>query len=125
MDKNILYDVFRREIRDRKIPISLGKTCPVKCTFCYEKDNSYRPTVDVPLTTQEDWEYILREIQKYPTHKDEAWLLGGNEYMEWTDLFLHPRAMGCLAATGGKPVPDHTGACVEAITGRFAANDGL
>jgi len=96
VDKNILYDVFRREIRDRKIPISLGKTCPVKCTFCYEKDNSYRPTVDVPLTTQEDWKYILREIQKYPTHKDEAWLLGGNEYMEWTDLFLHPRAMGWL-----------------------------
>ncbi len=90
MDKNILYDVFRREMRDRKIPISLGKTCPVKCTFCYEKDNSYRPTLDVPLTTQEDWEFILREIQKYPTHKDEAWLLGGNEYMEWTDLFLHP-----------------------------------
>lgn len=96
MDKNILYDVYRREIRDKKIPISLGKTCPVKCTFCYEKDNSYRPTLDVPLTTQEDWEFILREIQKYPTQKDESWLLGGNEYMEWTDLFLHPRAMGWL-----------------------------
>lgn len=96
MDKNILYDVYRREIRDRKIPISLGKSCPVKCTFCYEKDNSYRPTIDVPITTQEDWEFMLKEIQKFPTHPDEAWLLGGNEYMEWTDLFLHPRAMTWL-----------------------------
>ena len=23
----------------------------------------------------------------------QFWCLGGNEYMEWTDLFLHPKAM--------------------------------
>lgn len=96
MDEQVLYDVFRQEIRERKIPISLGKTCPVKCTFCYEKDHSYRPTIEPPLTTQEQWEFILGEIQKYPTQPGEAWLLGGNEYMEWTDIFLHPKAMDWL-----------------------------
>lgn len=96
MEQKILYDVFRREIRDRKIPISLGKTCPVKCPFCYEKDNSYRPTVDVPLTTQEHWDFIINEIKRCPTLPGESWILGGNEYMEWTDLFLHPRALGWL-----------------------------
>ncbi len=88
-----LYDVLRAEITDRKIPLSLGKTCPVKCAFCYEKDHSYRRTVETPMTTQEHWEFILGEIRKYPTRKDEYWVLGGNEYMEWTDLPLHPRAM--------------------------------
>ena len=96
MEQKILYDVFRREIRDHKIPLSLGKTCPVKCTFCYEKDISYRPTVDVPLTTQEDWEYILEQVKQYPTRPGESWLLGGNEYMEWTDIFLHPKALGWM-----------------------------
>lgn len=96
MDSEVLYNVLRQEIRERKIPISLGKTCPVKCTFCYEKDHSYRPTIEAPMTTQEHWEFILREIQSYPTKENEAWLLGGNEYMEWTDLFLHPKAMGWL-----------------------------
>lgn len=96
MDSQVLYNVLRQEIRERKIPLSLGKTCPVKCTFCYEKDHSYRPTIDVPMTTQEQWEFILREIQSYPTRPNEAWLLGGNEYMEWTDLFLHPKAMDWL-----------------------------
>ena len=47
------------------------------------------------LTTQEDWEYILKQIQAYPTGT-EHWVVGGNEYMEWTDLFLHPRAMDWL-----------------------------
>ncbi|MCH8128247.1 hypothetical protein IIC38_20220, partial [candidate division KSB1 bacterium] len=94
MDQAVLYDVFRKEINEGKIPVSLGKTCPVKCTFCYEKDHSYRPTVEPPLTTQEHWQFILREIQKVPTKFKENWLLGGNEYMEWTDLFLHPKVMG-------------------------------
>ncbi len=88
-----LYEIFRREINDRKIPISLGKTCPVKCAFCYEKDISYRETFPVPLTTQEHWEFILNEVKKQPTKKGESWIIGGNEYMEWTDLFLHPKAM--------------------------------
>lgn len=96
MDIASLYDIFRKEIRDRKIPISLGKTCPVRCTFCYEKDTSYRTTYPVPLTTQEHWDWILREIRKEPTRADAAWVIGGNEYMEWTDLFLHPRAMDWL-----------------------------
>jgi len=96
VEQKILYDVFRREIRDHKIPLSLGKTCPVKCTFCYEKDISYRPTFDVPLTTQEDWEYILEQVKQYPTRPEESWLLGGNEYMEWTDIFLHPKALGWM-----------------------------
>ncbi|MBT4127282.1 MAG: radical SAM protein [Nitrospina sp.] len=95
MDKELLHEVFRREMNDRKIPLSLGKTCPVKCAFCYEKDTGYRTTFDTPLTTQEDWDYILKQIQEYPTGS-EHWVVGGNEYMEWTDLFLHPRAMDWL-----------------------------
>jgi len=93
VDKEFLHNVFRAEIKDRKIPLSLGKTCPVKCAFCYEKDHSYRTTFDTPRSTQEDWDFIFNEIQKYPTKKDESWVLGGNEYMEWTDLPLHPKAL--------------------------------
>lgn len=93
MDKEFLHNVLRAEIRERKIPLSLGKTCPVKCTFCYEKDHSYRKTYETPLTTQEDWDFIFNEIKKIPTRKDESWVLGGNEYMEWTDLPLHPKAL--------------------------------
>ncbi|KMP10316.1 hypothetical protein UR09_06625 [Candidatus Nitromaritima sp. SCGC AAA799-A02] len=96
MDQEFLHEIFRREMRDRKIPLSLGKVCPVKCAFCYEKDHSYRNTFDVPMTTQEHWDFILKEIQSYPTRETEAWVIGGNEYMEWTDLFLHPRAMDWL-----------------------------
>jgi len=96
VDQEVLYEVFKREIHERKIPLSLGKTCPVKCSFCYEKDTSYRTTIDAPLTTDEHWRFILNEINKYPSHEDEAWVIGGNEYMEWTDLFLHPRAMDWL-----------------------------
>ena len=91
--REFLQDVLRKEIKDRKIPISLGKTCPVKCTFCYEMDHSYRQTFDMPLTTQEDWDFILNEIIAFPTRATESWVLGGNEYMEWTDLALHPKAM--------------------------------
>ena len=47
-DKEFLYNIFRKEIKDRKIPLSLGKPCPVKCTFCYEMDHSYRNTIDTP-----------------------------------------------------------------------------
>ncbi|CAI2718084.1 radical SAM protein [Nitrospina watsonii] len=96
MDQQVLTDVLRQEIREGKIPLSLGKTCPVECTFCYEKDHSYRPTVDVPRTTEQQWHTILEEIKKVPTRPDHSWLLGGNEYMEWTDIFLHPRAMDWL-----------------------------
>lgn len=76
-----------------KIPLSLGKECPVKCEFCYELDHSYRETLDPPKTTQEDWEFILNYINSKPTDPLQYWCLGGNEYMEWTDLFLHPKAM--------------------------------
>ncbi len=92
-NRELLQQVMLKEIKDHKIPISLGKTCPVKCTFCYEMDISYRQTFDMPLTTQEDWNFILNEIQAFPTRATESWVLGGNEYMEWTDLALHPKAM--------------------------------
>ena len=93
MEKEFLHNILRAEIREMKIPLSLGKTCPVKCTFCYEKDHSYRKTFDTPRTTQEDWDFIFSEIKKIPTRKDVSWILGGNEYMEWTDLPLHPKAL--------------------------------
>ncbi len=86
-------DVMNREMDAGKIPISLGKNCPVQCEFCYELDHSYRETLDPPKTTQEDWNYILDYINKTPTDPAQFWCLGGNEYMEWTDLFLHPNAM--------------------------------
>ena len=92
-NQEFLREVLRKEIKDHKIPISLGKTCPVKCAFCYEMDLSYRQTFDMPLTTQEDWDFILNEIKVFPTRATESWVLGGNEYMEWTDLALHPKAM--------------------------------
>ncbi len=86
-------DVLIHEMDSGKIPISLGKSCPVQCEFCYELDHSYRETVEPPKTTQEDWEFILDYINKKPTDPLQFWCLGGNEYMEWTDLFLHPKAM--------------------------------
>ena len=49
-------EVLCREMDSGKIPISLGKSCPVKCEFCYELDHSYRETLEPPKTTQEDWE---------------------------------------------------------------------
>jgi hypothetical protein len=88
--------VLRKEMDKRKIPISIGKTCPVKCTFCYEIDHSYRRTEEPGRTTQEEWNYILDYISKKPTRPNENWVWGGNEYMEWTDLFLHPKAMEWL-----------------------------
>ena len=57
-------DVLRREMDAGKIPISLGRDCPVKCEFCYELDHSYRETLDPPKTTDEDWTYILDYISK-------------------------------------------------------------
>jgi hypothetical protein len=89
-------EVLRKEMDKRKIPISIGKTCPVKCTFCYEIDHSYRATEEPGKTTQEEWNYILDYISKKPTRPNENWVWGGNEYMEWTDLFLHPKAMAWL-----------------------------
>ncbi len=86
-------DVLRREMDAGKIPLSLGKDCPVKCEFCYELDHSYRETLDPPKTTQEDWKFILEYINNKPTDPLQFWCLGGNEFMEWTDLFLHPKAM--------------------------------
>lgn len=89
-------DVLVKEMEKRKIPISIGKTCPVKCTFCYEIDHGYRDTQEPGKTTQEDWNFILDYISKKPTRTDEQWVWGGNEFMEWTDLFLHPKAMEWL-----------------------------
>jgi hypothetical protein len=89
-------DILRKEMDKRKIPISIGKTCPVKCSFCYEIDHSYRQTEEPGRTTQEEWNYILDYISKKPTRPNENWVWGGNEYMEWTDLFLHPKAMEWL-----------------------------
>lgn len=86
-------EVLKREMDGGKIPLSLGKACPVKCEFCYELDHSYRETLDPPKTTQDDWEFILNYINSKPTDPLQFWCLGGNEYMEWTDLFLHPKAM--------------------------------
>ncbi len=86
-------EVLTREMDAGKIPLSLGKQCPVKCSFCYELDHSYRETNDPPKTTQDDWEFILNYINAKPTDPLQYWCLGGNEYMEWTDLFLHPSAM--------------------------------
>jgi hypothetical protein len=86
-------EVLIRELEGGKIPISLGKTCPVKCEFCYEIDHSYRETLDPPKTTEEDWKFIIDYLNKKPTDPMQYWCLGGNEYMEWTDLFLHPKAM--------------------------------
>ncbi len=86
-------DVLRREMDAGKIPLSLGRDCPVKCEFCYELDHSYRETLDPPKTTDEDWKFILDYISKKPTDPKQFWCLGGNEFMEWTDLFLHPKAM--------------------------------
>ncbi|GDX89987.1 MAG: hypothetical protein SCG73_00435 [Nitrospiraceae bacterium] len=86
-------EVLRKEMDAGKIPLSLGRDCPVKCEFCYELDHSYRETLDPPKTSDEDWRYILDYISKKPTDPKQFWCLGGNEYMEWTDLFLHPKAM--------------------------------
>jgi len=86
-------EVLKREMDAGKIPLSLGKKCPVECEFCYELDHSYRETQDPPKTTQDDWEFILNYINAKPTNPMQFWCLGGNEYMEWTDLFLHPKGM--------------------------------
>ena len=86
-------EVLRREMDGGKIPLSLGKSCPVKCEFCYEIDHSYRETLDPPKTTDEDWKFILDYISRKPTNPLQFWCIGGNEYMEWTDLFLHPKTM--------------------------------
>jgi hypothetical protein len=48
------------------------------------------------MTTSEDWQFMLEEISKFPNRKDESWVIGGNEYMEWTELFLHPKCMDWL-----------------------------
>src|SRR6476619_6933063 len=63
-------EVLRREMDAGKIPISLGKTCPVKCEFCYELDHSYRETLEPPKTTQEDWQFILDYVKSKHTDKN-------------------------------------------------------
>ena len=93
LSKTDYRDVLRREMDAGKIPLSLGKACPVQCAFCYELDHSYRETADPPKTSDEDWQYILDYINSKPSNPMQFWCLGGNEYMEWTDLFLHPKAM--------------------------------
>ena len=93
LSKTDYRDVLRREMDAGKIPLSLGKACPVQCAFCYELDHSYRETADPPKTSDEDWTYILDYINSKPSNPMQFWCLGGNEYMEWTDLFLHPKAM--------------------------------
>ena len=95
-DRTDYRQVLIREMEGGKIPLSLGKSCPVKCEFCYEIDHSYRETLDPPKTTDEDWAFILDYINKKPTDPMQFWCIGGNEYMEWTDLFLHPKAMEWL-----------------------------
>src|SRR2546422_1468397 len=75
-------DVLVKEMEKRKIPISIGKTCPVKCTFCYEIDHGYRKTEEPGKTTQEDWDFILDYISKKPTRPGELWVWGGNERSE-------------------------------------------
>jgi len=75
-DRSNYRQVLIREMDAGKIPLSLGRDCPVKCEFCYELDHSYRETLDPPKTTDADWAFILEYIQKKPT-----------------DLFLHPKAM--------------------------------
>lgn len=89
-------DILIKEMEKRKVPLSIGKTCPVKCTFCYEIDHTYRDTEEPGRTTQEEWNFILDYISQKPTRPGEQWVWGGNEYMEWTDLFLHPKAMEWL-----------------------------
>lgn len=95
-DRTDYRQVLIREMEGGKIPLSLGKSCPVKCEFCYEIDHSYRETLDPPKTSDEDWAFILDYINKKPTDPMQFWCIGGNEYMEWTDLFLHPKAMEWL-----------------------------
>jgi hypothetical protein len=92
-DRSNYRQVLIREMDAGKIPLSLGRDCPVKCEFCYELDHSYRETLDPPKTTDADWAFILDYIQKKPTDPNQFWCLGGNEFMEWTDLFLHSKAM--------------------------------
>ena len=92
-DRSNYRQVLIREMDAGKIPLSLGRDCPVKCEFCYELDHSYRETLDPPKTTDADWAFILDYIQQKPTDPNQFWCLGGNEFMEWTDLFLHPKAM--------------------------------
>jgi hypothetical protein len=92
-DRTDYRQVLIREMDAGKIPLSLGRDCPVKCEFCYELDHSYRETLDPPKTSDEDWKFILEYISRKPTDPTQFWCLGGNEFMEWTDLFLHPKAM--------------------------------
>ena len=41
-DRTDYRQVLIREMDAGKIPLSLGRDCPVKCEFCYELDHSYR-----------------------------------------------------------------------------------
>ena len=72
-------EVLRREMDGGKIPLSLGKACPVQCAFCYELDHSYRETADPPKTTDEDWKFILDYISRKPTNPLQFWCIGGKD----------------------------------------------
>src|SRR5438309_10420517 len=76
-------DVLVKEMEKRKIPLSIGKTCPVKCTFCYEIDHGYRKTEERGKTTQEDWDFTLDYISRNPTPPRAPRARGGTADMEW------------------------------------------
>ena len=56
-----------REMDGGKIPLSLGKSCPVQCEFCYEIYHSYRETNRFPLSRQQEWRDMLEYIKLKPT----------------------------------------------------------
>ena len=58
-DRTDYRQVLIKEMEAGKIPLSLGRDCPVKCEFCYELDHSYRETLDPPKTSDDDWKFIL------------------------------------------------------------------
>ena len=70
-----------------RLPLSLGKTCPVKCEFCYELDHSYRETLEPPKTSQEDWEFMLDYINQKPT-RSAAVLVPGRQRIHGMDRFV-------------------------------------
>ena len=66
-DRTDYRQVLIREMEAGKIPLSLGRDCPVKCEFCYELDHSYRETLDPPKTSDADWTFILAPASTFPS----------------------------------------------------------